>query len=87
MRRHHVNRNFTEPLAIGPIVFSPSSFERIVKVLKISPEEYRSSPKLKEWVRRNKDQKYVPMDLLKAFGFLVEVHYADHETRTRRSSR
>jgi len=32
MRRHHVNRNFTEPLAIGPIVFSPSSFERIVKL-------------------------------------------------------
>ena len=43
MRRHHVNRNFTEPLAIGPIVFSPSSFERIVKALKISPEEYRRS--------------------------------------------
>jgi hypothetical protein len=73
------NRNFTKPGAIGPIVFSPSSFERVVTALKISPEEYRNSPKLKEWVRRNKDQKYVPTDLLKAFGFLVEVHYADHK--------
>ena len=74
--RRPVNRGFTKPGAIGPIVFSPSSFEQIVTALKISPEEYRSSPKLKEWVRRNKDQKYVPTDLLKAFGFCVEVRYA-----------
>jgi hypothetical protein len=67
-----VNRNFTKPGAIGPIVFSPSSFERIVRSLKISPEEYRSSPELKEWVRRNKDHRYVPTDLLKVFGFQVD---------------
>ena len=72
MRRHHVNRNFTKPEAIGPIVFSPSSFERIVTALKISPEEYRSSPKLKEWVRRNKDHRYVPTELLEVFGFQVD---------------
>jgi len=72
MRRHHGNRNFTKPEAIGPIVFSPSSFERIVTALRISPEEYRSSPKLKEWVRRNKDHRYVPPELLKAFGFQVD---------------
>jgi len=67
-----VNRNFTKPGAIGPIVFSPSSFERIVSSLKISPEEYRSSPELKEWVRRNEDHRYVPTDLLKVFGFQVD---------------
>jgi hypothetical protein len=72
--RRPVNRGFTKPGAIGPIVFSPSSFEQIVTALKISPEEYRSSPKLKEWVRRNKDQKkdqkYVPTDLLKSLWIL-----------------
>jgi hypothetical protein len=77
--RHPGNRNFTNPGAIGLILSSPSSFERIVTALKISPDEYLSSPKLKEWVRRNKDQKYVPTDLLKAFGFLVDVHYANHK--------
>ncbi len=70
--RRTVNRNFTKPGAIGPIVFSPSSFERIVSSLKISPEEYRNSPELKEWVRRNKDHRYVPTDLLKVFGFQVD---------------
>ena len=72
MRRHHVNQNFTKPEAIGPIVFSPSSFEQIVKALNISPGEYRSSSALKDWVRRNKDQRYVPPELLKAFGFQVD---------------
>jgi hypothetical protein len=72
MRRKHLNRNFTKPEAIGPIVFFPSSFERMVATLKISPKEYRSSPKLKEWVRRNKDHKYVPTELLQVFGFQVD---------------
>jgi len=35
------------------------------------PSEYASSPKLRDWVSRNKDLKYVPSELLKAFGFEV----------------
>jgi hypothetical protein len=72
MRRHHVNRNFTKPEAIGPIVFPPNSFEQVVTALRISPEEYLGSPKLRDWVRRNKDQRYVPTELLDAFGFQVD---------------
>ena len=30
--------------------------------------EYESSIQLKEWVRKNKDQKYVPSDLLQAWN-------------------
>jgi len=73
MRRKHLNRSFTKPEAIGPIVFFPSSFERMIATLKISPKEYRSSPKLKEWVRRNKDHKYVHTELLQVFGFQVDT--------------
>jgi hypothetical protein len=53
--------------------FSESSFERVVDSLKLSPEQYQSSPELREWVLRNKDHKYVPPDLLKAFGFQVNL--------------
>ena len=70
--RRPVNRNFTKPGAIGPPVSSPSSFEQIVRALNISPGEYRSSPELKEWVRRNKDDRYVPTEVLKVFGFQVD---------------
>ena len=73
MRRHRINRNFTKPEAIQPLIFFPSSFEQLVKALNISPEEYESSLELKEWVRRNKDHKYVPTGLLEAFGFHVNT--------------
>ena len=46
-----------------------TSFEQMVKKLGLSPEQYRSSALLKDWVRRNMDEKYVPSDLLKAWGF------------------
>ena len=53
-----------------------SSFEQVVKDLGISPEQYESSALLKDWVRRNMDEKYVPSDLLKAWGFEVEKEEA-----------
>jgi hypothetical protein len=53
--------------------FSESSFDRVVDSLKLSPEQYLSSTELREWVLRNKDHKYVPPDLLKAFGFQVNL--------------
>jgi hypothetical protein len=73
MRPRHVNRNFTKPEAIGPMVFFLSSFEHVVKALNLSPEEYQNSPKLKEWVWRNKDHRYVLPALLEAFGFRVDT--------------
>ena len=42
-----------------------SSCEDLVKKLCLSPVEYESSIQLKEWVRKNKDQKYVPLNLLR----------------------
>jgi len=53
-----------------PIV--PTSFEEVVKKLRLSPAEYEGSARLKEWVRKNKDQKYIPDDLLKLWGFEVK---------------
>jgi hypothetical protein len=46
-----------------------TSFERMVKALQLTPEEYQHSILLKEWVRLNKDEKYVPSELLKLWGF------------------
>lgn len=46
-----------------------TSFEQVVKDLGLSPEQYESSALLKDSVRRNMDEKYVPSDLLKAWGF------------------
>jgi len=53
----------------APIV--PTSFEEVVKKLRLSPAEYEGSLLLKDWVRKNKDQKYIPDDLLKLCDFEV----------------
>jgi hypothetical protein len=50
-------------------VNSATTFDRVVESLGLSPEEYLASSALKEWVRLNKDEKYVPPDLLEAWGF------------------
>ena len=44
----------------------------IVRKLCLSPEDYERSIPLKEWVQKNKDQKYVPVDLLRAWDFVVK---------------
>jgi len=51
---------------------STTSFEHVVRELGLSPDQYRDSLPLRQWVQVNKDQKYVPTDLLKAWGFLED---------------
>jgi len=49
-----------------------TSFDHVVAILGIGPDQYKDSLPLKEWVRQNKDEKYVPPELLKHWGFIVE---------------
>lgn len=49
-----------------------SSFEEVVKKLRLSPQEYGDSVQLKDWARKNKDQKYVPSNLLVLWGLEVK---------------
>jgi hypothetical protein len=48
-----------------------SSFEEVVKRLRLTPQEYGDSAQLKDWVQKNKDQKYVPSNLLELWGLEV----------------
>jgi len=72
MGRRHINRNFTHPEALRPPAVTATSFEQIVKALKLSPQDYRNSFELKNWVFQNKDKRYIPPELLGAFGFQVD---------------
>lgn len=63
-----INRRFTNPLGAS-VPLSQSSFEEVVRELKLVPEQYKDSQQLRDWVFRHKDEKYVPSDVLKAFGF------------------
>ena len=71
MAKKRGNQNWGKPVAHGAPV-GPTSFEEVVRKLRLSPEDYEGSLTLKEWVRKNKDQKYIPDDLLKLWDFEVK---------------
>jgi hypothetical protein len=62
------NPNWGKPEAFGPVVITASSFETAVKELKLEPDEYVQSVRLREWARRNKNSKFIPESLLQAWG-------------------
>jgi hypothetical protein len=65
------NSNWGKPDVNVVAYTGPSSFEEIVKTLRLSPGEYEHSAQLKAWVQKNKDQKYVPSNLLQAWNIVV----------------
>jgi hypothetical protein len=65
------NRSWGEPSEDIPN--TPSSFEQIVQQLKLSETEYRGSTALKQWAQKYKDSKYVPQDLLEAWGIAEKL--------------
>ncbi len=66
---------------ISPI--GSCSFDHLVRLLGLTPEQYQGSAELKDWVRRNKEYKYVPSELLAAWGFKVEAVMFPKNTRIR----
>ena len=54
---------------MGTSAVSPPTFESVAGALGLTPKEFEGSIPLKEWVNRNKDHKYIPLDLLEAWGF------------------
>ena len=50
-----------------------TTFDQVVLRLGLSPSQYANSAELKDWVRRHKDEKYVPSRLLELWGFDTET--------------
>ena len=68
--RKQRNSNWGQAYGDSPI--TTTSFEEMVRRLKLSENEYRSSIPLRQWAQKHKDSKYVPQDLLKAWGIVVK---------------
>ncbi len=64
------------PIQSSATPHGESTFEYVARRLHLSPEEYTTSVELKEWVRRNKDYKYVPLYLLELWGLEVNLDIA-----------
>ena len=73
MRTRSPNSYFTNPLLRPSPALRACSFEEAVEELGLTPAEYITSEALKHWVRRNMNHKYVPSELLEAWGLIVSV--------------
>jgi hypothetical protein len=67
------NPNWGKPEVNTVPYTGTSSFEQVVKKLRLSPSQYEGSVPLQEWARKNKDQKYVPSHLLQTWGLDVKA--------------
>ncbi len=76
MARRRGNPNWGRPEPIGRVVPVVTQFEQVVRELKLEPEQYVRSTRLREWVQRNKNSKFVPESLLKAWGFEADTEAA-----------
>lgn len=68
MARRRGNPNWCRPTPMGALAIGPTTFESITRELGLAPKDFEASVLLKEWVNRNKNHKYVPLDLLEAWG-------------------
>ena len=71
MAKNRGNPNWGQPEVNAIPYTGASSFEEVVKKLRLSPQDYGNSALLKAWVQKNKDQKYVPSSLLELWGLEV----------------
>jgi hypothetical protein len=68
--RNKGNPNWGKP--VGGVPNTPTSFDEMARRLKLTEKEYWGSVPLKEWAQKHKDSKYVPQDLLEAWGIEVK---------------
>jgi hypothetical protein len=61
------------PVALTPV--GASAFKHLVVKVGLSPKQYQDSTVLREWVQKNKNYRYVPSELLQAWGLRVDTGY------------
>jgi hypothetical protein len=72
MAKRRGNPNWGKPEMMGRVEPTATEFQRVASEFNLQPDEYISSTQLREWASRNKNSKFIPETLLKAWGIEVE---------------
>jgi hypothetical protein len=75
LNKRYVSQSWGNTGVVPAAIAEASSFEAMAKTMGLSPAQYQSSLELKEWARVHKHKKFVPPDLLIAWGFLPEPEF------------
>ncbi len=62
------------PHGSKPRTIAESDFDHMVQQLRLSPEQWARSKALRDWACKNKDSRYVPLDLLTVWGLTPTKH-------------
>ena len=66
MAKRRGNPSWGKPELIGPVTSTITEFEQAVLEVKLRPDQYIRSTRLREWASRNKNSKYTPKYFLEA---------------------
>lgn len=72
MAKRRGNPNWGKPEPNGPVIPTITGFEQATREFKLKPDQYLTSTRLREWASVNKNSKYIPENLLAAWGFEFE---------------
>ena len=75
MAKKRGNPRWGQAETLSPLPIVATSFEQTVRTLRLLPTQYRTSAALREWVQKNKNQRYVPPELLALWGFEVKTDF------------
>ncbi len=76
-----------KPLRSGPVPPRATSFEEAVKKLKLHPDQYVHSTRLRAWARLNRNSKFIPESLSQAWGFEIKKQsFTSYSTTVLRKS-
>jgi len=73
MKPRDFNRKWVPRKPIAPPAPAITEFERVALEFNLTPDQYVRSDRLREWAHENKDEKYVPEALLRAWNFRVDA--------------
>jgi hypothetical protein len=71
MAKKRGNPNWGKPEMVGAGVSTITEFQRVASDFNLQPDQYIRSAQLREWASRNKNSKFIPETLLKAWGLEV----------------
>jgi hypothetical protein len=67
------NPNWTRPLSVAVTPAGASAFEHLAALLGLSPEQYKDWTELRERARKNRNNRYIPPELLQAWRLTVDT--------------
>jgi len=73
MRMQRGNPNWGKAKSLTAVPRILTAFEQTVRNFNLQPAQYLQSEALRDWAQRNRDSKYIPESLLKAWGIRQKV--------------